>query len=66
MKYRANRYNLVVELEAFQVADRFCEEPRTHRVIEQKRFGESLCVSDHRCDKRIVGHVDACNGPCRW
>src|SRR6266850_5807474 len=45
-------------------ANRFCEQPRTHCVIEQIRLGEPLRILKHRSDKRIVCHADACNQSC--
>ena len=66
MEYRANGHDLVVVVDSFYAANRFCEQPRTHRVIEQIRLGKPLRILDHRCDKRIVYHADACNQSCPW
>ena len=42
-------------------ANRFSEQPRTHRVIEQIRFGESLRILNHGRDERTIGYGYACN-----
>ena len=55
MEYRANRNDLVVVVDTLCAANRFCKQPRTHRVIEQVRLGEPLRILDHRRDERRVG-----------
>src|SRR5215471_11050338 len=50
-----------VVVDSLHAADRFSEQPGTHRVIEQIRFGESLRVLNHGGDEWTVGYADACN-----
>ena len=61
MEYRANSHDFAVVVDSLYAANRFSEQPRTHRVIEQIRFGESLRMLNHGRDKRTIGYADACN-----
>ena len=44
MEYRANSDDFVVVVDSLYAANRLCEQPRTHRVIEQIRLGEPLRI----------------------
>src|SRR5437667_350415 len=43
------------------MANRFSEQPRTHRVIEQIRFGKLLRMLNHGSYERGIGYADAYN-----
>src|SRR5260370_29746829 len=61
VEYRANGHDFLAVIDSLCAANRFSEQPRTHRVIEQIRFGESLRLLNHGRDKRTIGYADACN-----
>src|SRR5262245_14681381 len=65
VEYRADGHDLAVVGDSLPAANRFREQPRTHRVIEQVRLRDPLRILDHRCDERRVGHIDPCNQSCR-
>ena len=59
VEYRANCHDFAVIVDSLQAADRFSEEPRAHRVIEQIRLGEFLCMLNHSRDERSIRNADA-------
>jgi len=48
VEYRANSHDFAVVVDALYAPNRFSEQPRTHRVIEQIRFGKSLRMLNTR------------------
>src|SRR4029077_11432908 len=56
-----NSHDFAVVVDSLHTTNRFSEQPRTHRVIEQIRFGKSLRMLNHGRDKRTIRYADACD-----
>src|SRR5215467_3442750 len=64
MKDGADGEHFGVVVDTFQMSNLHCEQPRSHRVIEEIRFGKLSRIFQRLGDKRRIGHADACYQTC--
>src|SRR5258706_7645787 len=64
MKDGADGDHLGVVVDTFQMSNLDCEQPRSHRVIEEIRLGELLLIFQRLGDKRRNRHAYACYQTC--
>src|SRR6266849_271615 len=64
MKDGADGDHLGVVVDTSQMSNLHCEQPRSHRVIEEMRLGELSRIFQRLGDKRRIRHADACYQTC--
>src|SRR5262245_53147779 len=60
MKDCADGDHLGIVVDAFQMSNLRCEQPRSYRVIEEIRLGELLRIFQRLGDERRIRYADAC------
>src|SRR5690348_3178518 len=64
MKDRADGDHLGVVVDTSQMSNLHCEQPRSHRVIEEIWLGEFSRIFQRLGDKRRIRHAGACYQTC--